>query len=111
LEKTILRECVKRGATVHSIDVSKLQQIKIPFTAKSEQLRIANILDQADTLRKKRAQADIKTAQILPALFYRLFGDPLVLAWIPMEGMRANKFCRDLRHSKQFSGSSVSFCS
>ncbi len=34
------------------------------------------ILDQADVLRKKRAEADAKAARILPALFHKMFGDP-----------------------------------
>jgi type I restriction enzyme S subunit len=34
------------------------------------------ILDQADALRKKRAEADAKAARILPSLFYKMFGDP-----------------------------------
>jgi len=42
----------------------------------SEQRRIVEILDQADELRKKRAEADAKAARILPALFYKMFGDP-----------------------------------
>ena len=42
----------------------------------SEQRRIVEILDQADTLRKKRAEADAKASRILPALFYKMFGDP-----------------------------------
>jgi type I restriction enzyme S subunit len=45
----------------------------------SEQRRIVEILDQADALRKKRAEADAKAARILPALFYKMFGDPLAL--------------------------------
>lgn len=42
----------------------------------SEQRRIVEILDQADALRKKRADADAKAARILPAIFYKMFGDP-----------------------------------
>lgn len=42
----------------------------------SEQKRIVEILDQADTLRIKCAEADAKTAHILPSLFYKMFGDP-----------------------------------
>jgi type I restriction enzyme S subunit len=34
------------------------------------------ILDQADALRKKRAEADAKAERILPALFIKMFGDP-----------------------------------
>jgi len=43
----------------------------------SEQHRIVEILDQADALRKKRAEADAKAARILFALFIKSFGDPL----------------------------------
>jgi type I restriction enzyme S subunit len=43
----------------------------------TEQRRIVEILDQADMLRKKRAEADAKTARILSALFYKMFGDPV----------------------------------
>jgi len=48
----------------------------IPLPPLSEQRRIVEILDQADALRKKRAVADAKAARILPALFYKMFGDP-----------------------------------
>ena len=48
----------------------------IPLPPLSEQRRIVEILDQADALRKKRAEADAKAARILPALFYKMFGDP-----------------------------------
>ena len=41
-----------------------------PSSANSE------ILDQADALRKKRAEADAKAERILPALFIKMFGDP-----------------------------------
>jgi len=75
-EQVVLGQCVKRGATVHSIDIGKLQRLEFPIPAKSEQLRIVEILDQADALRKKRAEADAKSARILPALFYKMFGDP-----------------------------------
>jgi len=34
------------------------------------------ILDQADRLRKLRAEADKKAERILPALFIKMFGDP-----------------------------------
>lgn len=73
----ILASCVKRGATVHSIDVNKLRQIQVPFPTFSEQRRIVEILDRADALRKKRAEADAKAKRILPALFIKIFGDPV----------------------------------
>lgn len=50
------------------------QKISVPSI--SEQNRIVEILDRADTLRKKRSEADAKAERILPALFYKMFGDP-----------------------------------
>jgi len=42
----------------------------------SEQERIVKLLDEADELRKLRAQADRRTADLIPALFDEMFGDP-----------------------------------
>jgi type I restriction enzyme S subunit len=72
----LLASFVKRGATVHSLDMNKLQQLQVPIPAPLEQRRIVQIIDQADALRKKRAEADAKAERIFPALFIRVFGDP-----------------------------------
>ena len=53
-----------------------LKNIKIPFPPPSEQGRVVEILDQADRLRKLRSDADAKAQRILPALFFKMFGDP-----------------------------------
>ena len=50
----------------------------VPLPPLSEQRRIVEILDQADALRKKRVEADAKATRILPALFYKMFGDPVI---------------------------------
>jgi type I restriction enzyme, S subunit len=42
----------------------------------AEQERIVKLLDEADELRKLRAQADRRTAALIPALFHQMFGDP-----------------------------------
>jgi len=49
---------------------------EIPLPPLSEQRRIVEILDQADRLRRLRAQADAIADRILPALFIKMFGDP-----------------------------------
>ncbi len=61
---------------VPSIRKTEVERIFVPLPPPSEQRRIVEILDQADALRKKRAEADAKAALILPALFYKMFGDP-----------------------------------
>ncbi len=64
------------GAAQPQITRKNLSRVEIPLPPLSEQRRIVEILDQADALRKKRAEADKKAARILPALFYKMFGDP-----------------------------------
>ncbi|MEW6185465.1 MAG: restriction endonuclease subunit S, partial [Thermodesulfobacteriota bacterium] len=62
---------------VPSMRKTEVERVLIPFPSLSEQRRIVEILDQADALRKKRTEADVKAARILPTLFYRMFGDPV----------------------------------
>jgi type I restriction enzyme, S subunit len=66
-----------RQAVVSILNKSNFERIEIPLPPLSEQRRIVEILDQADILRKKRAEADVKAERILPALFYQMFGDPV----------------------------------
>lgn len=55
-----------------------LDTVLLPLPPLTEQRRVVEILDQADELRKKRAEADTKAARILPAIFYKMFGDPVL---------------------------------
>jgi restriction endonuclease S subunit len=61
---------------VPSMRKTEMERVSIPLPPLSEQRRIVEILDQADALRKKRTEADAKAARILPAIFYKMFGDP-----------------------------------
>lgn len=72
----VLSACVKRGATVHSIDIGKFSRLQLPVPPPSEQRRIVEILDQAVALCRLRSAADAKEERILPALFLKMFGDP-----------------------------------
>ena len=56
--------------------MDKFWDHEIPLPAIREQERVENILEQADTLRQKRTEADTLADRILPALFHKLFGDP-----------------------------------
>ncbi len=69
-------QAAARNAVVPILNKSNFSKIEMPLPPLSEQRRIVEILDQADALRKKRAEADAKAARILPALFYKMFGDP-----------------------------------
>ncbi len=65
-----------RHALISNVSLTDLKKLKIQIPPISEQRRIVEILDQADALRKKHAEADAIPARILPALFYKMFGDP-----------------------------------
>jgi type I restriction enzyme S subunit len=48
----------------------------VPVPPLAEQERIVKLLDEADELRRLRAQADELNATLIPALFHEMFGDP-----------------------------------
>jgi type I restriction enzyme S subunit len=54
-----------------------LESILLPVPPLAEQERLVKLLDAANALRKLRTQADRRTADLIPALFYEMFGDPI----------------------------------
>ncbi len=64
------------GVKMPRVIMKTFWEHELPLPPLKEQRRIVEILDQADALRKQRAEADKKAARILPALFYQMFGDP-----------------------------------
>jgi len=69
---------VVTGAKMPRVIMAKFWDHEIPLPTPSEQQRIVEILDQADRLRRLRTEADKKAERILPALFHKMFGDPLI---------------------------------
>ena len=67
---------IQQGAIIKGVLRKDIEKLEIPLPPLSEQRRIINLLDQADRLRRLRAEADAKAARILPALFIKMFGDP-----------------------------------
>lgn len=64
-------------ATIPGLNRDTLYAQRLPVPPLAEQERIVKLLDEADALRKLRAQADRRTASLLPALFDELFGQHL----------------------------------
>lgn len=64
------------GANLPRISSQALLGLSIPLPSLSEQQRIVATLDAAANLRTLRAQADRRTADLIPALFRKMFGDP-----------------------------------
>jgi type I restriction enzyme S subunit len=70
------RMMVTRWVNQAAINKTMLGSVNIQLPPISEQRRVVEILDQADALRKKHAEAEATAARILPVLFYKMFGDP-----------------------------------
>lgn len=70
------QEAQGRGATIPHVDKAKLEAIEFPRIPRSEQRRIATILDKADATRRKHQQAVVLTDDFLKSLFLEIFGDP-----------------------------------
>jgi type I restriction enzyme, S subunit len=64
------------GATMRHVNRKEFLGTPIPLPTLPEQRRIANILDQADTLRFKRRSALAQLDAVVPSVFIEMFGDP-----------------------------------
>ena len=67
---------IQQGAIIKGVLRKDVEKLEIPLPPLSEQRRIVEILDQAERIRRLRADADAKADRILPALFIKMFGDP-----------------------------------
>jgi len=65
------------GVTVKNLNIDLVSDIRIPLPSLPEQQRIADILDKADSIRRKRKQAIALTEQLLRSTFLEMFGDPV----------------------------------
>lgn len=65
------------GANLPRISQDALLEIPIPVPPLVEQERIVKLLDEADKLQKLRAQADRRTADLIPALFHEMFANEI----------------------------------
>jgi type I restriction enzyme, S subunit len=99
-------------STIPGLNRSTLYSQQVPVPPLAEQERIVKLLDEADELRKLRAQADRRTADLISALFHEMFGSdaPGSATWqtttvaelaAAHEGsIRTGPFGSDLRHSE-----------
>jgi type I restriction enzyme S subunit len=65
------------GTTRAKLTQRDLMRVEVPVAPLAEQEQIVKLLDEADALRKLRAEADRRTAYLIPALFNEMFGDPV----------------------------------
>jgi len=100
------------GANINNLRNEHLDDLLIPVPPRSEQGRIADILDKADAIRRKRKEAIALTEELLRSAFLELVGSgardysnwPVrtveSLAVRAPNAMRTGPFGSDLRHSE-----------
>jgi type I restriction enzyme S subunit len=75
-EPHVLTRGVKKGATVHSLQSGFIENLQVPLPARDEQRRIVDLLSRAEGIVRLRREAEKKAAELIPALFLDMFGDP-----------------------------------
>ncbi len=66
----------KRAVAQPNVNAKQLASLVLPVPPLAEQERIVTLLDEAAALRKLRAEANRRVANLIPALFSEMFGDP-----------------------------------
>lgn len=65
------------GARMPRTDMKSLMSLPVPMPSLDEQRRIVDILNRAAKIKRLRARARELMGEFIPALFVRIFGDPV----------------------------------
>jgi type I restriction enzyme, S subunit len=65
------------GTAQPGVNATKLKSLSVPAPTLPQQRRIADILDKADAVRRKRTEAISLTEELLRSAFLGMFGDPV----------------------------------
>ncbi len=69
-------EKAAQGVAVSNTSMGIVREMEVDAPSLLEQDRIVRILDEADQLRRLRAEANRRTADLIPATFHEMFGNP-----------------------------------
>lgn len=83
----------KRAVAQPNVNAKQLASLILPVPPLVEQEQLVKLLDEADELRKRRAQADRRTTSLIPALFHEMFGQriaapPIVTSTVGLKAPR-----------------------
>jgi type I restriction enzyme, S subunit len=72
---TFIQSLVSRqkGGAYPAVTDDEVRSVPIPLPPLSEQQRIVEILHEAEEIRRLRAEAEAKTSELIPAMFYEHF--------------------------------------
>ena len=65
------------GSRMPRTDMEVLMTMRVPLPPPNEQRRIVRILNRAAKIERLRAKAEERLREFIPALFIRMFGDPI----------------------------------
>lgn len=85
-----------KGANLPRLDAYTFDSIEIPLPPLSEQKRIVGILQEAEEIRRLRAEAEAKTTELIPAAFADLFGKGKIASF---ESRKVSTLCNLVRGS------------
>lgn len=77
LGPTVLAMCEESSHGTKRLPGHVFEQLSIPVPPLPEQHRIADMLDKADAIRRKRKEAMALTEELLRSAFLEMFGDPV----------------------------------
>ncbi|MBP8810697.1 MAG: restriction endonuclease subunit S [Kofleriaceae bacterium] len=70
-----IRRCARKTTNIANLAVPQLEALPVPVPPANEQRRIADLLDKADAIRRKRQEAIALTDDLLRSTFLEMFGD------------------------------------
>jgi type I restriction enzyme S subunit len=79
-ERRVLSQGVKKGATVHSLQSGFIENLEVPLPGRARQRQIVDLLSQGEGILRLRREAQTRAAEVVPALFFNMFGHPQVYA-------------------------------
>lgn len=74
----LLKDRLAKGSTQQAINNSTLKQIYVLIPTLKIQKKIVSVLERVDSLRQKREQTNQLTDKLIQAVFYKMFGDPVL---------------------------------
>lgn len=74
--QNVVARGVKKGATVHSVQSGFMENLRVPMHSLAQQRRIVDLLTRAEGIVRLRREAQRKAAELIPAIFIDMFGDP-----------------------------------
>lgn len=107
-----IRNCARRTTNIANLSVAQFENLEMPSFSESEQRRVADILDKADGIRRKREEGLALTDALLRSAFFEMVGPGArdYASWaratiesLAADGpnsMRTGPFGSDLRHSE-----------